>query len=161
MLMAGRSEGQFQKDAFERGPGKAGRDQIRKAVRRNAFPLLEAVTPYRRCEGTRENASGFSDMQQPKQSAPKKKAAAPKTRPVAKGASAPDAALQKTVADNVRQARLALGISQRALARACDISQRHLSQIELQGSNIRLMTLVNLAQHLNTTPARLLTPSGN
>lgn len=80
-------------------------------------------------------------------------------RPVAKRASASDATLQKTVADNVRQARLALGISQRALARACDISQRHLSQIELQGSNIRLMTLVNLAQHLNTTPARLLTPS--
>ena len=83
-------------------------------------PRPGGSTPYRRCEGTRENASGFSDMQ-PKQSAPKKKAAAPKTRPVAKGASAPDAALQKTVADNVRQARLALGISQRALARACDI----------------------------------------
>jgi transcriptional regulator with XRE-family HTH domain len=50
------------------------------------------------------------------------------------------------------------GLSQRALAAAAGISQKHISQIEISGANVTLDTVAELAKHVNKTPAELLTP---
>jgi DNA-binding XRE family transcriptional regulator len=64
--------------------------------------------------------------------------------------------LARLVGKNVRRRREALELSQRALARLCGMSQRHLSLIEIEGSNMTLATLVALAKHLHTAAASLL-----
>jgi transcriptional regulator with XRE-family HTH domain len=59
---------------------------------------------------------------------------------------------------NLLKAREAAGLTQRELSDLSGVSQKHISQIELAGSNVTLDTLAELARHLKTTPAKLLTP---
>ena len=58
----------------------------------------------------------------------------------------------------VRRGREAAGLTQRELSDASGVSQKHISQIELSGANVTLDTLAELAKHLNTTAAELITP---
>ena len=57
---------------------------------------------------------------------------------------------------NLLKAREAVGLTQRELSDLSGISQKHISQIELTGSNVTLDTLAELARHLNTTAADFL-----
>ena len=51
-------------------------------------------------------------------------------------------------------------MTQRDLAAAAGVSQKHISFIEAAaGVNVTLDTLAALAKHVNMTPAELLTPS--
>lgn len=67
-------------------------------------------------------------------------------------------ALRKVFAENLRRFRVEAGLSQRALAAASGISQKHISEIELDGANVGLDTVADLAKHVGKTPAELLTP---
>jgi len=62
------------------------------------------------------------------------------------------------VSENLLAAREAAQMTQKELSDLSGVSQRHLSQLEREGSNLTLDTLCELAKHLNVTPASLLTP---
>ena len=67
--------------------------------------------------------------------------------------------LRKVLSFNLRMARLAVRMSQRDLARASGVSQKHISAIELAGTNIGIDVLAALARALpDVTPADLLKP---
>lgn len=63
--------------------------------------------------------------------------------------------LSAIVGQNVRTARLAIGLSQRELSARAEISMRHLRDIEHGRANARLQVLERLALVLATTPASL------
>lgn len=66
--------------------------------------------------------------------------------------------LRKVFAENLRRFRIEAGLSQRALSAASGISQKHISEIEIDGANVGLDTVADLAKHVGKTPAELLTP---
>lgn len=65
---------------------------------------------------------------------------------------------KKVFAENVKAARKALGLSQEALAFSAGIDRTYVSGIERGRRNPSLMLIAKLAEHLDTTPAALLTP---
>ena len=71
---------------------------------------------------------------------------------------APLSELRTVFSANLLKAREAAGLTQRELSDASGVSQKHISQIELSGANVTLDTLAELAKHLNTTAAELITP---
>ncbi len=65
---------------------------------------------------------------------------------------------KKVLAENVKDARKALGLSQEALALDAGIDRTYISGIERARRNPSLTLIAALADHLETTPAALLTP---
>jgi transcriptional regulator with XRE-family HTH domain len=57
---------------------------------------------------------------------------------------------------NLRSAREAAGLSQEALADACDLHRTEISLLERAGREPRLTTILRLARALELTPAELL-----
>lgn len=67
---------------------------------------------------------------------------------------------RRILADNVKTARLALGLSQEALALEAEIDRTYISGIERAQRNPSLTLIAKLADKLESTPAKLLTPTG-
>jgi transcriptional regulator with XRE-family HTH domain len=65
---------------------------------------------------------------------------------------------RKVLAENVKQARKELDLSQEVLALETDIDRTYISGIERAKRNPSLTLIVKLADRLKTTPAALLTP---
>jgi DNA-binding XRE family transcriptional regulator len=70
----------------------------------------------------------------------------------------PAAELREVFSYNLRMARLSVRMTQRDLADASGISQKHISEIEREGSNLGLDLIALLARGIGVTPAELLTP---
>jgi transcriptional regulator with XRE-family HTH domain len=66
---------------------------------------------------------------------------------------------KRILAENVKQARKGLGLSQEALALETEIDRTYISGIERAKRNPSLTLIVKLANELKTTPAALLTPT--
>ena len=64
----------------------------------------------------------------------------------------------KIVADNVRSARKAAGLSQEELAHEAEIDRTYISQVERRQRNLTISVLARIARALGTTPDRLLIP---
>ena len=62
---------------------------------------------------------------------------------------------QERFAANLRQARIAVGISQEELGYRCELHRTEISLLERAGREPRLGTIVKLAGALETTPAEL------
>lgn len=65
---------------------------------------------------------------------------------------------KRILAENVKQARRELGLSQEALALETEIDRTYISGIERAKRNPSLTLIAKLAERLKTTPAALLTP---
>lgn len=66
---------------------------------------------------------------------------------------------KRVLAENVKQARKGLMLSQEALALETEIDRTYISGIERAKRNPSLTLIVKLAERLKTTPAALLSPS--
>ena len=64
------------------------------------------------------------------------------------------------LAENLKAARKALGLSQEELALEADIDRTYVSGMERGTRNPSLTMIAKLAERLKTTPAALLTPVG-
>lgn len=64
--------------------------------------------------------------------------------------------LREPVAEAVRNARKAAGLSQEELAWAAGLDRTYISQIERQKRNVTILVLARIAKALKTTPDRLL-----
>jgi transcriptional regulator with XRE-family HTH domain len=62
------------------------------------------------------------------------------------------------VADAVRKARLAAGLSQEDLALEAGLDRTYISQVERGLRNVTIVVLARIASALKTTPDRLLVP---
>ena len=69
-----------------------------------------------------------------------------------------DREIIQTVAQNVRGARKAAGMSQEELAHEADVDRTYISQVERQQRNLTVSVLARIARALNTTPDKLLVP---
>lgn len=67
---------------------------------------------------------------------------------------------RKILAENVKAARKALGLSQEALAFETEIDRTYISGIERGKRNPSLSLIARLAERLGTTPGALLLPRG-
>jgi transcriptional regulator with XRE-family HTH domain len=63
---------------------------------------------------------------------------------------------RRQFAQNLRQARLATGMSQEALGEACGLHRTEVSLLERGGRDPQLATIVRLARGLKLAPADLL-----
>jgi transcriptional regulator with XRE-family HTH domain len=63
---------------------------------------------------------------------------------------------RRQFAQNLRQARLAAGLSQEALGNACGLHRTEVSLLERAGRDPQLATIVRLAGGLGIAPADLL-----
>jgi transcriptional regulator with XRE-family HTH domain len=66
--------------------------------------------------------------------------------------------MRRLVGLNVRRARLALGLTQEAVAEATGRTQQYISGLESGRRNPTVITLLEFAQVLKTTPYDLLKP---
>ncbi|PVX30223.1 helix-turn-helix domain-containing protein [Sphingomonas pokkalii] len=64
--------------------------------------------------------------------------------------------LQRTVAENLKERRLRLGLSQEEFAEVCGYHRTYIGSIERAERNITLSTLDALARALNVPPNELL-----
>jgi transcriptional regulator with XRE-family HTH domain len=64
--------------------------------------------------------------------------------------------MQRTLGRRIATLRKRKGLTQPQLAGRCDLWQGHIGKIERGEANVRLSTLVNLANRLDTTVERLL-----
>lgn len=62
----------------------------------------------------------------------------------------------QVVAENVRTARKAAGLSQEQLAYEADIDRTYVSQVERRQRNLTVTVLARIAKALGTSPDRLL-----
>ncbi len=71
--------------------------------------------------------------------------------------------IRKLFGANVRHYRLALGLSQEAVAERMDVDRAYVSMIERGGQNATLLTIHEAAQALQVKPADLLAdpPAGS
>lgn len=67
--------------------------------------------------------------------------------------------MRLVVAQNVKKYRLAKGLTQEALAEAAGFSQQYLSELETGKANPTVVTLYELGQQIDATPAQLVTPN--
>lgn len=65
--------------------------------------------------------------------------------------------MRRVVGENVRRLRLAAGLSQEELAERSGFSQQYLSDLERGRRNPTVVSVFELAQALETTPALLVT----
>jgi transcriptional regulator with XRE-family HTH domain len=65
----------------------------------------------------------------------------------------------KVVAEAVRRARKAAGLSQEDLALEAGVDRTYISQVERGKRNVTIVVLARIAKALKTTPDRLLVPS--
>lgn len=65
--------------------------------------------------------------------------------------------MRKLVGRNVRRLRLAAGMTQEQYAEASGFSQQYISDLERGRRNPTIVSLFELAQALNATPADLIT----
>lgn len=65
------------------------------------------------------------------------------------------------VAQNVRTARKAAGLSQEELAHQAEIDRTYISQVERSQRNLTISVLARIAAALKTTPDKLLIPQVN
>jgi len=63
-------------------------------------------------------------------------------------------------AQNLRDARLAKGLTQEALADAAELHRTHISLLEKAKRDPKLTTIAKLAEGLDTTPSQLLSGIG-
>jgi transcriptional regulator with XRE-family HTH domain len=79
---------------------------------------------------------------------------------VKSGQSATETAVRllKTLGQNVKDAREAMGLTQRELAAKAGTGQRRINVIELGGGNPTLLTIVRIGKCLDRTTVELLTP---
>lgn len=56
---------------------------------------------------------------------------------------------------SIRRARMELGISQEKLALAAEVDRSYLGRVERGDNNVAMLTLVKIAQGLNTTVTHL------
>lgn len=63
------------------------------------------------------------------------------------------------VADNVRRARKAAGLSQEGLGLEAGLDRTYISQVERRQRNVTIVVLERLARALKTSPDRLLIPA--
>jgi transcriptional regulator with XRE-family HTH domain len=66
---------------------------------------------------------------------------------------------KRVLAENIREKRKALGLSQEAFAGAVGIDRTYVSGLERGTKNPSLTMLAKLAEHLGSTPYDLLRPS--
>ncbi len=62
------------------------------------------------------------------------------------------------VAETVKRARKAAGLSQEALAFEADLDRTYISQVERRNRNVTIVVLARIAKALKITPDRLLIP---
>lgn len=67
--------------------------------------------------------------------------------------------MRRLVGENVRQLRISRGVTQERLAEVSGFSQQYISDLERGRRNPTVVSLFDLAQALETTPARLVTQS--
>jgi transcriptional regulator with XRE-family HTH domain len=65
----------------------------------------------------------------------------------------------KVVAEAVRRARKAAGLSQEDLALEAGVDRTYISQVERGKRNVTVVILARIAKALKTTPDKLLVPS--
>ena len=65
--------------------------------------------------------------------------------------------MRSLVGENVRQLRISRGMTQERLAEVSGFSQQYISDLERGRRNPTVVSLFNLAQALETTPAELVT----
>jgi len=68
------------------------------------------------------------------------------------------AGIIRVVADAVRRARKAAGLSQEALASEAGVDRTYISQVERGKRNVTVFVLARIAKPLKTTPDWLLVP---
>jgi len=66
--------------------------------------------------------------------------------------------LHKIIADNIRQHRLAIGLSQEALGDNCGLHRTYIGAIERGERNLTVNTLAKVAEALGCSAIDLLTP---
>lgn len=66
--------------------------------------------------------------------------------------------MRRIVGENVRQARMAAGLSQEQLSERCGFSQQYLSGLERGRRNPTIVTLYELAQALGVSHVSLVEP---
>jgi transcriptional regulator with XRE-family HTH domain len=64
----------------------------------------------------------------------------------------------KVVAETVRRARKAAGLSQEELALEAGLDRTYISQVERGKRNVTIVVLARMAKALKTTPDKLLIP---
>jgi ribosome-binding protein aMBF1 (putative translation factor) len=64
--------------------------------------------------------------------------------------------IQEELGNRIRRRRTKSGVTRKGLAKACGMDPGHIGLIERGSSNIRLSTLVRLANNLDTTVTVLL-----
>lgn len=69
----------------------------------------------------------------------------------------PPSMARQTFARNLKAAREAVGLTQRALGDLAGVSQKHIWEIETTAKNVTLDTISALAEHLGKSEADLLT----
>jgi len=65
----------------------------------------------------------------------------------------------RVVAEAVKRARKASGLSQEALAFEAGLDRTYISQVERRKRNVTIVVLARIAKALKTTPDRLLIPA--
>ena len=65
----------------------------------------------------------------------------------------------RVVAETVRRARKAAGLSQEELASEAGLDRTYISQVERGKRNVTIVVLARIARALKTTPDRLLVPA--
>ena len=73
--------------------------------------------------------------------------------------AAKDSRIIKVVAQNVRVARKAAGLSQEELAHEAQIDRTYISQVERKQRNLTISVLARIARALGVTPDKLLVPA--
>lgn len=69
-----------------------------------------------------------------------------------------DTGIVEVLANSVRRARLAAGISQEELALEAGLDRTYISQVERGKRNVTIIVLARIAGALKVTPDRLLVP---
>ena len=69
--------------------------------------------------------------------------------------------MRRLVGRNARHFRLACGLTQEQLSERSGLTQQYISGLEQGRRNPTVVTLFELAQALDTTPAALITPRGS
>jgi transcriptional regulator with XRE-family HTH domain len=70
----------------------------------------------------------------------------------------PSPVLRGALAENLRDARLAAGLTQRELAELTGLSRKYIGEIEGGIANVSIDLLAVLAQHVRRSPISLLSP---